>query len=526
MPPLAQAAARPPRGVPGQAQQLINPMIAALTRAANLRAQRADQAITGYTNSYANQLGQINAASPYANAETKQAAVDASLRGSLTGAGTDLASQLASRLSQLDGTSGASALHAASGSLASQGAAAGGTQVASGSAALSSLLANEAGAGSYDAKLPGLAKLSGLQGIKQAQLAAQSTINQGTLSAESQLPSIARDINAQNSANAYRRAQIGQGNARLSIEQQNANTSGERTALYSQHLQQTYGLDLAKMQMAQQKAIEVRASGGLSPNEVASMRQKAASALHTYYDGVAAKYEIGVNGQRIVVSGTGPGSQKTYQNAIRSILLSYSALGPKQVINMANQLYAPGEGGRPKGPPPPYYTSGPLKGLPRYMMGPIGHPTGAASRGASGIARYAGTDQGVDFTSTGAIPALGHAVVTGVGPETDIEGQHGSYVIYKLLSGPNRGRYVYTAENFAPMVEVGDRLLPGQTIGLNRGIDQNGTGIEIGFNQTGNSWYPVAQLGRGEAAHGPTGAGQQMWQYIQAVLRELNGARR
>lgn len=127
-------------------------------------------------------------------------------------------------------------------------------------------------------------------------------------------------------------------------------------------------------------------------------------------------------------------------------------------------------------------------------------------------ANYAGTDQGVDFRGAGPIPALASGVVTDVGRASIIEGQRVWYVIYRLLSGPYKGQYVYVAENFVPSVKKGQRLKAGQSVGRALGKFPY---IEVGFNKTGNGWNPVASLYPNP--HGAKPAGSKMWQYIQGV---------
>jgi cell wall-associated NlpC family hydrolase len=224
-----------------QAQAELDPLIAAISGAANKKAAAAEAAIKGYTDSYAHQLAGMDAGAPYSGAEQQQAAVDSSLRQALTGGGNDLASQLASRLSALQGSSGAGALGQEGQALASQGESAGNTRLASGSAALSALLGEHAAASSFSKKLPGLAKLSGLQGLKQAEGNAQQEIGQGTIQAEGQLPSIVQQLRsarqaraALNSENAYRAAELGQGQQRIGIEAQNAATSRYRAQVSAQ----------------------------------------------------------------------------------------------------------------------------------------------------------------------------------------------------------------------------------------------------------------------------------------------------
>src|SRR6266536_4841716 len=61
------------------AQQQLAPVIARITGAIQGQAQRAGEAVKGYTGSLAQQLAGMNFASPYQQAVPQQAAVDAAL---------------------------------------------------------------------------------------------------------------------------------------------------------------------------------------------------------------------------------------------------------------------------------------------------------------------------------------------------------------------------------------------------------------------------------------------------------------
>lgn len=127
-------------------------------------------------------------------------------------------------------------------------------------------------------------------------------------------------------------------------------------------------------------------------------------------------------------------------------------------------------------------------------------------------ANYAGVDQGVDFSGSGLIPALGSAIVTDVGSSHIIEGGSYPVVIYRLTSGQYKGQYVYVAENFVPTVKVGDKLSLGKSIGRAKGEYPY---IEIGFNQQAKGWNPVAPLGSNP--HAATSAGSQMLAFIDSL---------
>jgi len=125
---------------------------------------------------------------------------------------------------------------------------------------------------------------------------------------------------------------------------------------------------------------------------------------------------------------------------------------------------------------------------------------------------FAGVDQGVDFTGSGLIPALGNGIVTDVGSSHIIEGGSYPVVIYRLTSGPYKGQYIYVAENFIPTVKVGDKLSLGKSIGRAKGSYPY---TETGFNRQAKGWNPVAPLGSNP--HGATSAGQQMLDYIDSL---------
>jgi murein DD-endopeptidase MepM/ murein hydrolase activator NlpD len=87
------------------------------------------------------------------------------------------------------------------------------------------------------------------------------------------------------------------------------------------------------------------------------------------------------------------------------------------------------------------------------------------------------TDMGVDANlKVGApIRAIGDSRVVGISPNW-YKGQ--PYVLLQLLSGPQRGKFYYVAEQIAPTVRPGQTVRAGQTIGT---YAQSGTGLELGW---------------------------------------------
>lgn len=70
-------------------------------------------------------------------------------------------------------------------------------------------------------------------------------------------------------------------------------------------------------------------------------------------------------------------------------------------------------------------------------------------------------DMGVDYSGFGPICAIGKCLVIG-------DGGHGwpggHYLLYKLLRGRHKGRYVYVAEAVTPCVHAGQIVRKGQAV--------------------------------------------------------------
>ncbi len=90
-------------------------------------------------------------------------------------------------------------------------------------------------------------------------------------------------------------------------------------------------------------------------------------------------------------------------------------------------------------------------------------------------------DQGVDFSGSGPVYALGDAVVSNA--SGDYAGwPGGGWITYQLTNGPDQGLTVYVAEDITPTVQVGEQVSPSTVVGdMFEGED----GIEIGWAQPG-----------------------------------------
>jgi len=134
-------------------------------------------------------------------------------------------------------------------------------------------------------------------------------------------------------------------------------------------------------------------------------------------------------------------------------------------------------------------------------------------------AAYAGPDQGIDFTGKAPVYTLGDAQITRVDRNSSWPGEH-AVVVYKLKSGPGAGRYIYTAEDFAPAanVQVGATLPKGALLGTATG-SWLAPGIETGWATP--EGLPVAPLANPGGKPGHSAAalaiGDNFRQFVAAI---------
>jgi hypothetical protein len=114
-------------------------------------------------------------------------------------------------------------------------------------------------------------------------------------------------------------------------------------------------------------------------------------------------------------------------------------------------------------------------------------------------------DQGVDFSGSGPVYAVGDGIVTNATAYSS--GWGGGWITYQLTNGPDAGLMVYLAENVTPTVVVGERVTPSTVIG---DMFEGGDGIETGWAQasglSAESQLPEAG-GIGGAGPFPTAVG-------------------
>jgi hypothetical protein len=111
------------------------------------------------------------------------------------------------------------------------------------------------------------------------------------------------------------------------------------------------------------------------------------------------------------------------------------------------------------------------------------HPSGSGPSGYVNPLAHASVtperiDQGVDYSGSGPLDALGDGKITYVG--TSNTGWPGAFIEFRLLNGPDAGRYVFYAEDIRPVsgLHVGQKVNAGQQLAT---IYQGGSGIELGW---------------------------------------------
>ena len=127
-------------------------------------------------------------------------------------------------------------------------------------------------------------------------------------------------------------------------------------------------------------------------------------------------------------------------------------------------------------------------------------------------------DQGVDFSGSGPVYAIGNGVVTdALGSGSGWPG--GGWITYRLTSGPAQGLVVYVAEDVTPDVQVGQTVSSGTVVA---NMFSGGDGIETGWAMgDGSSQEPESQApeagGIGAGGPFPTITGLNFDELLQAL---------
>lgn len=128
-------------------------------------------------------------------------------------------------------------------------------------------------------------------------------------------------------------------------------------------------------------------------------------------------------------------------------------------------------------------------------------------------------DQGVDYTGSGTLTAIGPATITEIAV-TDT-GWPGAFIEYRLTAGPAAGCFVFYAEGVTPVsgLSVGQAARAGQPIATL--IDGYADGIEIGWGAGSGTETLAAQRGEWSSTNDsdsiPTGTGRSFSAMIAAL---------
>jgi hypothetical protein len=130
-------------------------------------------------------------------------------------------------------------------------------------------------------------------------------------------------------------------------------------------------------------------------------------------------------------------------------------------------------------------------------------------------------DQGVDYSGSGTLGAIGAGKVTYVA--TSGTGWPGAFIEYQLSDGADSGRYVYYAEGVSPAagLHVGETLTPGQPVA--HILAGSSSGIEIGWG-SGVGTQPLAQaLGQWSGSNDSNSVASPAGKDFSALIAELGG---
>jgi hypothetical protein len=117
-------------------------------------------------------------------------------------------------------------------------------------------------------------------------------------------------------------------------------------------------------------------------------------------------------------------------------------------------------------------------------------------------------DEGVDYVVSGPIRAVGAARIVFLGSYSGF----GTYLVYELIDGEQKGKRIYVAEGLRPVVARLDKVSKGQKIAVGVGA------IESGWAQGGPTFLPYAQIAGGYHPDGVrTAAGMDFDKFMQSL---------
>jgi hypothetical protein len=132
-------------------------------------------------------------------------------------------------------------------------------------------------------------------------------------------------------------------------------------------------------------------------------------------------------------------------------------------------------------------------------------------------------DMGVDYAGSGTLAAVGSAKVTHVATSETETGWPGAFIEYRLLDGPDAGRYVYYAEGVSPAagLHVGQTVAAGQAVASI--IPHWPTGIELGWGAGTNTKTSAEAAGQWSASDDEDSIPSPAGESFSALIAALGG---
>jgi hypothetical protein len=130
-------------------------------------------------------------------------------------------------------------------------------------------------------------------------------------------------------------------------------------------------------------------------------------------------------------------------------------------------------------------------------------------------------DQGVDYSGSGTLGAVGAGTVTYIGMSGT--GWPGAFIEYRLSGGSYAGRYVYYAEGVNPAggLHVGETLQAGQPVA--EIVPGSSTGIEIGWGSGLGTQTLAEQLGQWSGGDDADSVPSASGESFSALIASLGG---
>jgi hypothetical protein len=130
-------------------------------------------------------------------------------------------------------------------------------------------------------------------------------------------------------------------------------------------------------------------------------------------------------------------------------------------------------------------------------------------------------DMGVDYAGSGTLVAIGAARLTNLA--TSETGWPGAFIEYRLLGGPDAGRYVYYAEGVipAPRLHIGQTVAAGQPVA--NIIPHYETGIELGWGAGVNTNTYAKAAGQWSATDDEGDVATRAGKSFSALIAALGG---